>query len=71
MYPHGASGISSNIAQNSANQNTMGFSTFEGNILAKPRPFEEKGGLEWDIEQERFKIQQMEQRYRLEMEKVR
>lgn len=38
---------------------------------AKVRPTDPKGALEYDIELERDKIAQMEQRYRVEMEQVR
>ena len=37
----------------------------------RARPTDPKGMLEWDIEQERMKIQQMEARYRQELEKLR
>lgn len=36
-----------------------------------PRPRDPKGMLEYDIEEERYKIQQMEARSRQELEKVR
>ena len=38
---------------------------------AKVRPTDPKGALEYDIELERDKIAQMEQRYRAELEQVR
>jgi len=38
---------------------------------AKARPTDPRGALEYDIEQEREKIQQMEQRYRSELEQIR
>ena len=37
----------------------------------KPRPTDPRGALEYDIEQERVKIQEMEARYRQELEKLR
>lgn len=73
-YPYGGqTGASSNAAQlgqvAASTVNTMGgFNTFENR---GPRPVDPKAGLEWDIEHERFKIQQMENRCRLDMEKVR
>ncbi len=40
-------------------------------FLRGPRPTDPKEMLEWDIEAERVKIQQMEDRYRQEMDRNR
>ena len=43
----------------------------EHSPFKRARPTDPKGMLEWDIEQERTKIQQMEANYRKELEKLR
>lgn len=57
-----------------SNQNTLASGQQPILILEQPkrtRPTDPKGMLEYDIEQERGKIQQMEARYRQELEKLR
>jgi len=43
----------------------------EQNSPNRAKPTDPKGLLEWEIEQERIKIHQMEARYRQELEKLR
>lgn len=40
-------------------------------ILNGPRPLDQKKGLEYDIEMERYKINQMETRFRSDLERIR
>lgn len=63
--------VSSIVAQNNTLNTNAGYSTYENPALRGPRPFDPKRGLEYDIEMERFKLHQMETRFRSELEAIR
>ena len=73
LPPHGGS-MNTNIV--GGHNMTGSNQSASPNILlqqspTRMRPKDPKGGLEWDIEQERNKIQQMEERYRQDLNRFR
>jgi len=79
VHPGGRESLQTNMAAHNlsaSNQNTLASGQQQIPMMElqppkRARPTDPKGMLEWDIEQERIKIQQMEARYRQELERLR
>ena len=73
QYPQnmGTGLVSSTGAQGNTMGTNGGFSTYGDPALKGPRPFDLKKACDYDIEVERFKIQQMENKCRGELEIIR
>ena len=73
QYPQnnlGSANVSSTMAQGGGQLgNTAGYSTYE--MPKGPRPFDPKKGIEYDMEMERYKIMQMENRFRNDLDVIR